>query len=95
MKPRERADPIISMLVVDWRLCHEEDELIHAPPQVDALELSSVLITQVLAWIASASGCRLVGRVRLSQRQCSVGHLFLRNKKKGFCGGVGMGAGTF
>ena len=83
------------MLVVDWRSCHEEDEIIHAPPPVDALELPSVLITQVLAWIASASGCRLVGRVRLSQSQCCVGHLFLRNKRKGFCGGVGMGAGTF
>ena len=94
MEPGERADPIISMFVVDWRLCQEEDEIIHAPPPVDARELPSVLMTQVVAWIASASGCRLVGRVRLSQSQCCVGQFFLRNRRKGCSVWVDVGMGA-
>ena len=90
MEPGERAEPIISMLVVDRRLCQEEDEIIHAPPPVDALELPYVLITQVLAWIASEGGCRSVGRVRLSQSQCCVGQFFKEQKERvqclGWCG---------
>ena len=73
---------------MDGRLCQEEEEIIQAPPPVVARELPSVLMTQVVAWIASARGWRLMGRVRLSHSQCCVGQDFWRNRRKG-CNVVG------
>lgn len=70
------------MLVMEGRVCQDEDEMIHAAPPLDARELPSVLMTQVEDWIASASGWRFVGRVRLSQSQVWVGHLVWMNRRK-------------
>ena len=89
MEPGERPEPMISMLVVLRSLCQDEDEIIHAPPPLNVLELPSVLMTQVWDRIAFLSGCKFVGRVRFSHNQCWVGHLFCRYKRKGCNGGIG------
>ena len=93
MEPGERPEPMISMLVVLRSLCQDEDEIIHAPPPLNVLELPSGLMTQVWDRIAFLSGCKFVGRVRFSHNQCWVGQWIWMNRRKGCNGGLGMSGG--